>query len=160
MRRNISWLAGLSMIISSSVMSSTPPGGVTALRVQVMIFSGRPDPVFTITDSDAIRDILELVGSLPKHPTLPIGGTVIPAALGYKGLAVEVISSEASDMQSFLVSGANVQVNRSKAGLTASPSMPAFYLDERAALEGRFLELAQRYGALDETLLDHIRSRR
>ena len=57
-----------------------------ALQVEVMIFSGRPNPVFTVTDPAEIREIMTLAANLPRPPALSASArlTTQPPILGYR----------------------------------------------------------------------------
>ena len=134
-----------------------------ALRVEVRIFSGRPNPVFVITDPDEIRTILAQAAALPARSAVNAEEGAKPRALGYTGIAITNLSTASSDVQSVLVHRTTVQVTRKKAGPTKTPATAEasaaaqeVRLDSSAALENRLLGLAYGRGAIDSNLLAKI----
>jgi hypothetical protein len=111
---------------------------VDALRVSISVFSGRPDPVFLITDTKLIKEIITMAMSLPTDNTFS-GETVIPSTLGYRGVVIDNVSKVEPDVQEILVNGANVELHRSTATKGLSKE---FRLDSGAKLEARLFELA------------------
>ncbi len=66
------------------------------LRIEIDIFSGRPNPVVTLTDRESREALAQLARSRPLEtgePSLPPG-----PGLGYRGLIVEQIGARASGL--------------------------------------------------------------
>lgn len=144
-------------------MSAAPATGPSAMQVEILIFSGRPNPVFTLTDPTEIKEITALVSALPKAPAARATAGTTDSVLGYRGIAVENRSMIAPELGSLLVNRSQVQLTRKAApsAQTASATpvdASEVRLDGGAALENRLLTLARKHGAIDDALLSHITS--
>lgn len=157
------YFAALLAIFSSTVFSQ-PVRDTNALQVEIMIFSGRPNPVFTVTNPAEIREIMSLVNGLPRPSSYATGSAASPSGLGYQGIVVRNRSNVGSELESFVVNRANVQFTRSQAlgskGKATDNVLaaPEARVDSSAALERRLVALAQSKGVIDEALVAHINS--
>ncbi len=61
------------------------------LRVEVDVFSGRPNPVWIITDADEAKDLLGVVGESPDALAKPGAGF---AGLGYREVRLSLIGDD------------------------------------------------------------------
>lgn len=161
MKRPIVWLIAFLVATSGQVMGRETSPKVNGLEVTLLLFSGRPNPVLTLTDPKEIHDILSLAKALPRHPALSTEETVIPARLGYRGIAVRNLSEAMPDIAAILVHRTSVQL-KPNAAVAQTPSQsgagtPAgFRLDAGAVLEARLLALARKHGVVDEQMMQHI----
>jgi hypothetical protein len=142
-----------------SAQSAPEPKG---LRVEVMVFSGRPNPVFTITDAAQINQILAAAGTLPSASAAAASAQaeVERPKLGYRGILVTNLSDAGSDLQTLRVHRSAVRMTRkqaaaAKAGVAAAAEART---DQSAALENQLLSLARSRGAVDDNLLNLIRN--
>ena len=111
---------------------------VDALRVSISVFSGRPDPVFLITDPKLIGEVITMATSFPIDKAFS-GESVIPNLLGYRGVVIDNVSTRNPDIEEILVNGVNVELHRS----TATKGLyKEFRLDTGATLEKRLFDLA------------------
>lgn len=158
-------------------MSAAPGTGPAALQVEVLIYSGRPNPVFTITDPAEIQEITSLVNVMPKNSSTDVKSPVDQPVLGYQGIVVGNLSATAPDLDSVVVKRANVHVKRkasaqakapqvqSMTAATATAAAPAasaesseFRVDGGNLLENRLLSMARTRGVINDALLSHINS--
>ncbi len=144
-------------------MSAAPTANT--LQVEVLIFSGRPNPVFTITDPAEIKEITALVNGLPKNAADAVRKSAAnPAVLGYRGIEVKNSGTAFSELDSFVVNRSDVQLNRkADPQIATDQSQPAagsaeFRLDGASILENRLLALARSRGVINDALLSHIKS--
>ena len=158
-----------SLLTMSPKMSAAPTTDPSALQVEILIFSGRPNPVFTITDPAEIKEITALVNSLPKNSAAGAKAlTDQPPALGYRGIAVGNLSKASPDLESFVVNRSNVQLNRKVIpSAKISPSQTAsaapaetgeLRVDGASILENRLLASARSRGVIDDALVSHIKN--
>lgn len=133
--------------LASALTASAVPAA-EAVEVEVLVFSGRRNPVFTITDPAEIRELFRSAKALPR--AAKVADQAAPA-LGYRGIIVRNRSSFDPDVQT-------LQVHRSKiaVGRAATIGEQAVHHDPGAALEQRLLKLALKHGALPPGLLAHI----
>lgn len=123
-----------------------------ALNVSVLVFSGRPNPSFVITDSAVIEEITDALKQLPAHPTLRDNASIgQPGQLGYRGFRVENTSMFATDIASFSVYRSDVEV------LKPGAIIKEFHVDAAAAIERRLIELAETRNIMAENVLAHIK---
>lgn len=132
-----------------------------ALKVELLVFSGRPNPTFLITDKQQIKDIMGLAKSLPKNKALKDGESGLPEPkLGYQGFVVTNQSAIAPEIKSFVVNGSAVQLalmptgsakGASKAGVEQSAA-----IDSSTSLESKLLSHVKNEGIVDDKLLEFI----
>ena len=139
--------------------AQTPTLKTEALKVELMVFSGRPNPTFTITDESEIQEILNLVKNLP-HKKLKEGETGLPPAkLGYQGFIVTNNTKTSPEIKSFVVNGSAVRLDSpSTAGTLAARGAAEFSAraDSSASLEGKLLSHAKETGIASEEMLEAI----
>lgn len=130
-----------------------------ALEVRVLIYSGRPDPVFTITDPKEIKQLLDSARALPAAATAT-GDAAYPK-LGYRGMLVTNHSKQNPELASFIAHRNSVRLQPSAgAATTARTSAEEARVDGAGTLEQRLLTLAQAKGVLSPAALTHIQNQR
>ncbi len=131
------------LLAFSATMLAAAPLNPNVLEVEIMIFSGRRNPVFTITDPAEIHSLLASAKSLPAAAPMaaPARG-----GLGYRGIAVRNRSTIDPEVADFVVHHATVELNR---GAQARA-------DHARGLEQQLLSLAQARGVLTAAQLAHI----
>lgn len=132
-----------------------------ALKVEMLVFSGRPNPTFLITDKQQIKEILALAKSLPKNKAVKAGESGLPEPkLGYQGFVVTNQSSVAPEIKSFVVSGSAVQLatlpTGSAKGASTAEVEQAALIDSGTTLENKLLSHVKNEGIVDDKLLEFI----
>lgn len=154
MKKYSLYLAVILGFLSPSMSAETIP---EALRVEVLIFSGRPNPVFVVSDPAEIREIIALADSLPAQSQ---DAKASHPRLGYNGILVENLSTTTPDVQRFKVGRGEIDIVRkpdAQARKAASDASQAkARRDGATSLESRLLSLARTKGALDDKQLERI----
>jgi hypothetical protein len=144
--------AGLFASAFSTAAQATPDA---ALRVELMVFSGRENPSFRIDDAREVAAILQTASTLPRNPALKETERPLPPSrLGYQGFLIINDSAIVPALKSFIVYGPAVQL------AFEPPGAGAHRTDAGMELEQRLLAHAQRHKLLDEAMLDMIRQAR
>lgn len=112
-------------------------------KVTVLIYSGRPNPTFTLTAEQAGR-VRQLVDAAQPDPAFR-GESVLPSILGYNGLLVEGLAAPIA------VYGGRVEIQDKEGKRFAS---------DGGALENFLLQAATQSKALDAEQLRFIQSSR
>lgn len=159
MKSSISIVTPLVLLVAclAALLGSAPQASaqsVSRWEVEVHIFSGRPNPVFTLTRSEAaeVRRLLAGTADVPvevapdaqaKEPETPF-----PAKLGYRGLSIREYAADGTLSSNTDIAGHNVLVRAAgrQSWKTASS-------DE---LERRLVDLALTKGAIGDELHGHI----
>ena len=126
---------------------------VKGFKVTILIFSGRPNPTFTVTDKNMIEKIESFFKKTPKSSVLK-GETVSPNILGYNGILVENLSDTMPDTDSFLVYNANVEVKNKKS--PDKSMINAILKDNTLGLQKLLIGEGQKQGVIDQTVIDYI----
>ncbi len=153
-------LIKLAMIAAAAcaAMTTAQAQPIKSLKVELLIFSGRPNPTFVITDQNEINDILGTAKSLPQNDQLKAGSSALPEPkLGYQGFKVTNLSDDSTEITSFQVHGAQVQL----AVVSGTPGKRAMTLqsprlDRGNALESKLLSQGKEKGVIDDKLIELI----
>ena len=113
------------------------------VQVTVLLYSGRPNPTFTLTAEQADR-VRQLVDAAQPDPGFR-GGSVLPSILGYNGLLVEGLPAPLA------VYGGRIEVQDREGKRVVS---------DGGALESFLLEAASQNKALDAEQLRFIQTSR
>lgn len=119
----------------------------SGVNVRILVYSGRPDPVFSLDPTadaflmDALRGLGESAGELEGFDA----ETVIPAILGYKGLLITDPSKQGGLPGQIAIYRGNIEV---RDGETTR-----FLIDEDRGLETLLLKVAFDQALIDEELL-------
>jgi len=156
----ISFLLPFILFGLASVLKAQTPQETRGLRIELLVFSGRPNPTFTITDTKQIRDLFTSVNALAVDANAKAGDD--RPILGYNGIRVTDLSASEASAQSFRVRGSTVRIVRkqaAKAGNAAADSVITTEVrnDHGSTLETKLLELARQQGAIDDHVLALIR---
>jgi len=134
------------------------------LKVELMVFSGRPNPTFTISDENEIQEILNLAKSLPEKK-LKAGESVMPQAkLGYQGFTVTNNTKSSPEIKSFVVNGSAVQLALNAASTTGTLAARGTGVEQSAradaynALESKLLSHAKETGIANEEMVEAIQN--
>lgn len=130
------------------------------LKVELMVFSGRPNPTFTITDENEIQEILNLVKNLPQKKLKEGESALPPAKLGYQGFTVTNNTKTSPEIKSFVVNGSAVQLDSvASAGTLAARGTgieQSARADSNASLESKLLAHAKETGIASEEMIEAI----
>lgn len=151
------------LVVAGAFCALTAQAGeiVKALKVELLVFSGRPNPTFVVTDQAQIKEILGLAKNLPRKQDAKAGEENLPAPkLGYQGFIVTNNSDISSEIKSFVVHGQSVNLALVKGSKAAGKTTieQAVGIDASAVLENKLLSQAQSNGVVDEKLLEFIES--
>ena len=142
-----------------TAQAQTPTLKKETLKVELMVFSGRANPTFTITDESEIQEILNLVKNLPQKK-LKEGETGLPPSkLGYQGFTVTNNTKTSPEIKSFVVNGSAVLLDSpSTAGAPAARGVAEYAAraDSSASLESKLLSHAKETGIASEEMLEAI----
>lgn len=120
--------------------------GGAAGQVTVLLYSGRPNPTFTLTAEQAER-VRQLVAAGQPDPEFR-GGSVLPSILGYNGLLVR---GGIAGLPDLAVSGGRIEIQDREGKRVVS---------DGGALESFLLEAAAQNRALDAEQLRFIQASR
>jgi hypothetical protein len=114
-----------------------------ALEVRMAVFSGLPDPAFSLTDAATIREIMGRVEAAPRHPTVLEPEAFVRPMFGYRGFFITPVGAAAgfSVMEVF---GTTIEL-LSPAG-AGGALVPSFRHDANAELEQFLFQLARARG--------------
>jgi hypothetical protein len=125
------------------------------LAVELLIYSGRPNPTFVIIDGKTVREILAMANNLPVDKASAGGAAALPPSrLGYQGFRVHTEAATLPHRDAFLVFHATVQL----VAVAGSKPACAHRIDARVALEGKLVALAKSARIVDDSLLALITS--
>jgi hypothetical protein len=144
------------LVFSLMLMSAGSAFAAESLRVEVLVFSGRPNPAFTITDPVVIHEILSQANSLPAHPSVTAKDAGEKSILGYRGIVVSNVSATSSDVKSLVVNRSKIQLNRKGLAPSKAGTVSEARLDNGSALENRLLGLARSKGVIDDRLFARL----
>jgi hypothetical protein len=130
----------LAACASGSARAAEGDGGI---KVTVLLYSGRPNPSFTLTAEQAER-VRQLVAAGQPDPEFR-GGSVLPSILGYNGLLVEGLP------EPLAVYGGRVEIQDREGKRVVS---------DGGALESFLLEAAAQNKTLDAEQLRFIQASR
>lgn len=124
------------------------------LEVEILLYSGRPNPVLLIEAPDEVREIVTAARALPAPSTTSRDDALLRSRLGYRGLRVTNRSREAPEIQSFNLRRHEVELQTRQPG--RDDTQKEFREDRGARIEQRLLQLAQSRGVITPEQLDCI----
>jgi hypothetical protein len=132
--------------------TSTFPFDVTAqqlkvVKVTVLLFSGRPDPVFELTDVDQMRRLSALLKEAPREEK-KTAESVIPSTLGYKGILVENMGGSADLPFRMAVYRGSIEVGTDR---------KEFFADAGGRMESFLLQQAIDRGVIPEPVMRRMK---
>ena len=141
-------LTGLIVALALAACASGSAGAAEgdAGQVTVLIYSGRPNPTFTLTAEQAER-VRQLVAAAQPDPGFR-GDSVLPSILGYNGLLVR---GGAAGLQDLAVYGGRIEIQGREGKRIVS---------DGGALESFLLEAAAQNQALDAEQIRFIQTSR
>ena len=117
-----------------------------SVKVTVLLFSGRPDPNFELTEPEQAR-LSALLREAPRQERAA-GATVIPSILGYKGIVVDNAAALAPLPRRLAVYGGSIEVGTER---------KEYFADPGNRVASFLLELAIEKGTIPEPVVKRIR---
>ena len=118
----------------------------SSVQVQWVIYSGRPDPTFAISEVAAVRQLVAIFEALPPHPTLTDPNSVSPSQSGYRGF--HVTPTGWAGVSGIDVYGSAVAV--ASGGSNGVPLSWSFRFDKNAALEQLLFQAGRAQGTITD----------
>lgn len=144
-------LVGLALLAAPVLALAADAPGV---QITYLVYSGRPNPVLTVTDPSALRAIETRLSDAMAAPAR--SGAAPDPVLGYNGILIEHVGGSAAKArpQAVVIKGQQLRIDTAVA--TAFKSATASSRSSAAAgdLEAMLLKLGQKQGALDATTLN------
>lgn len=125
------------------------------LEVRILIYSGRQNPTFMITDDTRLKEIESMLNNTDAADKFS-KSTVIPSRLGYAGVVVfrKGDPDVLSDVESFAVYAGYIEVKNKS--IDTKSDNKKFYVDEGSVLENYLLDQALAEKAINQELYDLI----
>jgi len=145
--------AGLAVAISmahSVNAAAEPPAGSSGLTIQVLIYSGRPDPLFVIRDPAQIAKLKQLLDQAAPDQAADPAKSILPSILGYKGFLILNPGALAGLPREVAVYQQRVQTRDGSRRV----------LSDNGAIESFLMGEAERSKALDARALEILRTGR
>ena len=128
-----------------SLPADAPPAEVW--KVTIDVFSGVPNPVFTLEPSE-VAEVQARLDSAPLvRPMASANETIIPARLGYRGMHIKASAGDRV-----------IEDTEISEGTILRRTTGAVYDGKSVNLEGYLLSLAVAKGVIDQGLADQIKS--
>jgi hypothetical protein len=136
------------MILTAASGNAQEIGEGKGLKVTILLYSGRPDPTYTVDDRNVIEQLKILVSTAKPNVKFD-RSTVIPSILGYKGI---VVDNQAG------VSGIPSFIAVYKGNMEIKDESRRFLSDEGRAMENLLLKTAIEKKVIDEKVLELVKS--
>lgn len=137
----------LTGVVGSSDVALAQEKGIT---VRVLLFSGRPDPTYELTDAQTVEKLKANMGAA-KRLEIFDKESVIPANIGYKGILVSNPGKMAGLPARFAVFKGTIEM---------ADGQKRFLEDAGGAIEKMLLDEAIRRGLIDEAILKRMKKER
>lgn len=134
-------LAGMSL---GGAVAAQEAKGIT---VRVLLFSGRPDPVYELADDQLIEKVKARIARAKVLEAFD-KKSVIPANIGYKGILVSNPQKKAGLPAQFAVH---------KGAMEVTDGQKRFLADEGGAIEKLLMDEAIRRGLIPEVILKRMK---
>jgi len=131
--------------------ANDPPAGASGLTVQILLYSGRPDPLFAIKEPARIAQVQQLFAQARPDPAAGDRKTVLPSILGYKGVLILNPGGLGGLPRTIAVYHGNVEAR--------DGGNPRF-LTGGAALEGALIDEAIQRNVVDPRAAEILRGER
>ena len=138
---------------ASSHVASAAVGEASVWEVEIDVFSGRPNPVFKLQDSEVgrVKELLSHTSSVAaEKATEKEKAKAFPSVLGYRGLRIRQVGKNKAVQSETRLRGKNMLVGSGKDRSWRSA--------EDASLEQFLVDLAFEKGAIPKQVHEHIRN--
>lgn len=140
------------LMITTVTPAADKNNSVQRLSVTLLIFSGRPNPTYTLLKDSAI-ELAELLKNAEVNNT-SYGTTVVPSALGYSGIIIDNPSQLGGLPKRFFVHEENIELEASS-GLPDSGE-ENLLIDQEKGVEAFLLEKALENNVISGEVLNFI----
>ncbi|MGO1071195.1 hypothetical protein [Lysobacter sp. CA199] len=144
-------IVGLALLAAPVLaLAADAPG----LQITYLVYSGRPNPVVTVTDAASLRAIETRLADAMAAPAT--AGAAPDPILGYNGILIEHVggSSAKAKPQPLVIKGQQVRIDTAPATELKSATASTRTSAAASDLEAMLLKLGQKRGALDATTLN------
>lgn len=117
------------------------------LTVNILLFSGRPDPAYSLEDKDVIELLKTLIAAAKVNEKFE-KTTVIPSILGYKGIIVDNPTQIPGLPAHFAVYKGNIEIKNER---------KRFLIDEGGDIENLLLKQAIEKGVIPEEVVKRMK---
>ncbi|MGH8081719.1 MAG: hypothetical protein ACREP7_14180 [Lysobacter sp.] len=148
----------LKTLIAALALLAAPAAALAAdapgLQITYLVYSGRPNPVVTVTDAASLRAIETRLSDAMAAPAN--AGAAAEPILGYNGILIEHVggSSAKAKPQPLVLKGQQVRIDTAAASDLKSATATTRTSVAAGDLEAMLLKLGQKRGALDATTLN------
>jgi hypothetical protein len=131
----------------SSVAQTEEMSKDKGLKVTILLFSGRPNPVYLLEEEELIAEVKDLIGKAAVNKDIK-EGTVIPSRLGYSGILVENQGKIPELPPRLAIYKGNIELRDEQVK----------YLKDEGTLENFLLDKAVEKEVIDEKALKFIKT--
>jgi hypothetical protein len=145
MKTVIRWIVAVACLgVHVALHAAAAPKPEPGLHVHIVMFSGREDPKFVITDPKEIAELLGGIRALPAHPSLR-GDAALPLPMfGFRGVMLANHSNQHGEVTLVHVYRNAVEVVEKAAG---SPAIARnIRVESSGTLEARLVSMAKARG--------------
>lgn len=144
-------LAGLALLAAPALALAAQAPGV---QITYLVYSGRPNPVLTVTDPASVRAIESRLTDAMAAPAST--GAAADPVLGYNGILIERVGGAAEKRapQPLVIKGRQLRIDTAPASELKAASATTRTSAAAGDLEAMLLTLGQKRGALDATTLN------
>lgn len=144
-------LAGLALLAAPALALAAQAPGV---QITYLVYSGRPNPVLTVTDPAAVRAIESRLTDAMAAPAS--AGAAADPVLGYNGILIERVGDAAQKRvpQPLVIKGRQLRIDTAPASELKAATATTRTSAAAGDLEAMLLKLGQKRGALEATTLN------
>lgn len=139
----------LLLLAGMSVGGAAAAQEAKGITVRVLLFSGRPDPVYELADDQLVEKVKANIARAKVLEAFD-KKSVIPVNIGYKGILVSNPQKKAGLPARFAVYKGAMEVE-------ATDGQKRFLADEGGAIEKLLMDEAIRRGLIDEVILKRMK---
>ncbi len=153
MKKTLALVVAFAFVFAMAAISGIP--GITdralaqekGITVRVLLYSGRPDPAYELTDGQLVEKLKASVGEAKRLEDFK-KETVIPVNIGYKGILVTNPEKRAGLPGRFAVY---------KGAIEVMDGQKRFLEDRGGAVEKLLMDEAIRRGVIDDVVLKRMK---
>lgn len=140
------------LMITTIAPAADEDNATQRLNVTVLIFSGRPNPTYTLLEDSALA-LAELLENAEVNQG-PYGTTTVPSALGYNGIIVDNPSQLGGLPKRFFVHEENIELEAP--AVLPDGSKEHLLTDQEKGIETFLLDKALENDAINEEMRNFI----
>ncbi len=140
----------LLLLAGMSVGGAAAAQEAKGITVRVLLFSGRPDPVYELADDQLVEKVKANIARAKVLEAFD-KKSVIPVNIGYKGILVSNPQKKAGLPAQFAVYQGAMEV------MEVTDGQKRFLADEGGAIEKLLMDEAIRRGLIDEVILKRMK---